>query len=282
MGIDYITRGARLICVSCSDMQCGSHMRRLNIKFDERVKIRTGDGYVHPLVFEDDCEVGEGKNIPCMGICAQLTREHYKQKADGKTSEKDEKLVVTLIGQNENGVADKCYGSVAGIKCMPDIDEGKWQNTKETAFCITEDNEGANSGKKIVCMTSFLKCKHGGIILPVTNGLEYCGTLDNKDDEIAMPTPNAAIPSTEEMQDYLEQREEEQKQREEEQKQKEAEEKRKEEEQKRKKEEEAEQRKVEFKPGPTEAPEPQDPAEAIMPLGTYKGNEIDTEIVENK
>lgn len=274
MGIEYVTRGARLICVSSSNMQCGSHMRRLNIKFDKRVTIRTEDGYMHPLAFEDDCEVGEGNNIPCMGICAQLTSEHYKKKVDGKTSEEDEKLVVTLIGQNENGVSDKCYGSVAGIKCTPDIDGEKWQNTKETAFWTEEDNEDGSSGKSMVCMTSFLRCKHGGIIIPVTNGLEYCGTLDSIESEIVMPTPNAPIPSTEEMQEYLHKIEEKRKQMEEEQKKQE-------EEEKRKAEEEAKQREAEFKPGPTEAPEPQDPEEKIMPLGTYKGNNIDSEIMKN-
>ena len=57
-GKPYLVMGARLYC------SCGSHSRRLNLPVDHGVYIRG-----LPMIHEEDCLVGDGKNITTFGVC---------------------------------------------------------------------------------------------------------------------------------------------------------------------------------------------------------------------
>jgi len=54
----YLVRGAELYC------NCGTHKRRLNLPICHGVYTNG-----KPMMHEEDCEVGDDKNIPSFGIC---------------------------------------------------------------------------------------------------------------------------------------------------------------------------------------------------------------------
>lgn len=54
----YLVRGAELYC------NCGTHIRKLNLPICHGVYTNG-----RPMMHEEDCEVGDDKNIPSFGIC---------------------------------------------------------------------------------------------------------------------------------------------------------------------------------------------------------------------
>lgn len=132
---EYLVRGAMLAC------QYGSHPRRLNLPQCHGVYMME-----KPVVREDDCVVE--KNIKFFGICQC-----------GTPPEGAENVKLVAYGKDEESKEN-----VEGPKCAPDI-VGKWRAVKESTEI---------SGKeKAVTMNSYLVCRCGGLIQPISSGQDY-------------------------------------------------------------------------------------------------------------
>lgn len=151
-GDKFLVRGALLKC------SCSSHPRRLNLMKDHGVTVDLKDGYDkgHPFVHEMDCVSGPTGNIDYFGVCNMLP--------------KNSPTAISLQAVNEKG--ELTGGVVQGGKCVPAFVPQKWSKTKEDVRI------GGVNGKKMVTMESCLMCPLGGIITPVTTGMEYKGEQD--------------------------------------------------------------------------------------------------------
>lgn len=72
----YLVRGAELYC------SCGTHKRKLNLPTCHGVYTNG-----KPMMHEEDCEVGDDKNIPSFGIC-QSEENPLNKSWLAKTAEK--------------------------------------------------------------------------------------------------------------------------------------------------------------------------------------------------
>jgi len=134
---EYLVRGAMLVC------NCGSHPRRLNLPTCHGVYVLE-----HPVIREDDCE--PVKNISYFGVCQGETPP------DGA----EEILLDKFVPEGEQSTGEE----VQGPRCTPDILE-KWRSTKEsTKISGTET---------AVTTNSYLVCRCGGLIQPITSGQEF-------------------------------------------------------------------------------------------------------------
>ncbi|BCJ92611.1 hypothetical protein acsn021_01800 [Anaerocolumna cellulosilytica] len=133
----YLVRGAMLYC------NCGSHPRRLNLPKCHGVYVLN-----HPVIREDDCE--PGKNISYFGVCLGET----------PPAGAEEILLDQYVPEGETGTGEE----IQGPRCAPDI-IGKWRSTNE-ATCVSGDGTA-------VTTNSYLVCRCGGLIQPITNGHEY-------------------------------------------------------------------------------------------------------------
>lgn len=114
--------------------ECGTHPRRLNLPWSHGIYIRE-----HPMIKIDDCT---SRNISYFGICR------------GKTPPQNSPQInLVAYGEDANSADAKV---VHGCQCWPSI-VGQWKNV--------------NGGT--VTTDSYLVCAHGGIITPITSGLEY-------------------------------------------------------------------------------------------------------------
>lgn len=132
---EYLVRGALLAC------EYGSHPRRLNLPQCHGIYIEE-----KPLMREDDCVVDD--NISCFGICSCQTPP------EGAST-----ISLAPYGGDENA-----KGTVTGKQCCPHI-IGTWRGISEQVK-LSGDMHG-------ISMDSFLVCKCGGLIQPLTSGQEY-------------------------------------------------------------------------------------------------------------
>lgn len=132
---EYLVRGALLAC------QYGSHPRRLNLPQCHGIYIEE-----KPMIRGNDCVVDD--NISYFGICSCETPPDNAEK-------------VSLVPYSEDGNAT---GTVTGKKCCPYI-VGEWRGISE--------NVKVSGNEHGVTMDSFLVCRCGGLIQPLTSGQEY-------------------------------------------------------------------------------------------------------------
>lgn len=159
----YLVRGANLHC------ECGSHVRKLNLPKDHAVYITN-----QPVIHELDCIPTEVFNISSFGVCS----------AAGASSIKPDPPTVTLklVKYDQEGNAietEEDMGTKTGLQCTPMI-IGTWQNTYETTRIVDngdkdpldklKDDDSEEKGYRVVTTDSFLVCKCGGIISPITSG----------------------------------------------------------------------------------------------------------------
>lgn len=137
----YLVRGAELMCSQ------GSNKRMMNLSPCHGVYIK-----MHAVVHELDCIQGDEDNITWFGVCTPgegLETESIKLLADNGT---------------------KCHGK----KCEPHI-IGTWMETHEGTKIVDNGDklpseEENAKGCNTLTMDSFLVCKYGGIIMPITSG----------------------------------------------------------------------------------------------------------------
>ena len=160
----YLVRGAELYC------SCGTHKRKLNLPICHGVYTNG-----KPMMHEEDCEVGDDKNIPSFGICQSEENPVNKSwfaKAGGKikdffTGEEDTDDAEKIILKTEDGQ------NVKGYPCTPCI-VGTWKDAYETEKIVRNHTDGTDEGDRLCALTqrSFLVCAYGGLIEPVTSGQE--------------------------------------------------------------------------------------------------------------
>jgi len=183
---EYLVRGALLECDQ------GSHRRRLNIPLDHAVYTTK-----RPMLHKMDCIPGDEHNISSFGVC------NSSLMTSGPT--------VTLQAVKHTGEESVPTGqNVRGRACVPII-IGTWLNsyapTKITDRFSPVSQDGGKSPLEIVraaidddekttwerlenlvghlpndynsiTTASFLVCKYGGLIEPVTSGQNFVETLE--------------------------------------------------------------------------------------------------------
>lgn len=160
----YLVMGAELYC------SCGTHKRKLNLPECHGVYVSN-----HPIMAEEDCEVGDGKNIPSFGICQSEdnpVNKSFLEKAGDKIKE-------FFTGEDTGEDADKIMlktedgRNVKGYACIPCI-VGKWKDVYETEKIARNGTDGTCGGDRMSALTqrSFLVCANGGLIQPLTSGQE--------------------------------------------------------------------------------------------------------------
>ncbi len=134
---EYCVRGAMMRC------KCGSHYRRINLPYSHGALEAE-----RPLVNAQDCVAGDTQydNIPYFGVCSS---SNNSSNADTILLKKD--FQRDIYGKK---VSDEVEGNVRGKKCTPVI-ICDWQNAHETMTV---------AGVAAITPSSFLICKHGGII----------------------------------------------------------------------------------------------------------------------
>ena len=161
---EYLVRGATLICTN------GSPKRKANIPKCHGVY----EG-VHPLLHELECVAepvcGKEKcNITHFGVCCPV---------EGSPPPTE---IITYKKTKKNS-KDETTGKVTGFKCEPVI-IGTWKNPyvltrivdngdknpADRMLCTSAAAVKGPYGQSVLTMNSFLVCKYGGIIIPVTSG----------------------------------------------------------------------------------------------------------------
>lgn len=134
---EYLVRGALLAC------ECGTHPRKLNLPQSHGIYINE-----KAQILETDCKIDE--NIRYFGICLCNTPPSNAE-------------TVTLL---KYGDAGEDGTVVTGYRCCPDI-IGSWRDCMERNVI--------NNKEKTVTTDSYLVCRYGGLIQPISSG--------QKDDE---------------------------------------------------------------------------------------------------
>ncbi|MDY4097186.1 MAG: PAAR-like protein [Lachnospiraceae bacterium] len=150
--LEYLVRGAPLLCLY------GSHARHLDMYRSHGIYVNN-----KAVAFEEDCIVN--KNISYFGHC----------NAPGCSLTE---IISLKLGSvvNTDGVAlqeVEDYIKV-GIKCVPEFD-GKWQNPHLTTLIAKDGGaevfgDGLSPYHAALTTASYLICKQGGLIYPLTSG----------------------------------------------------------------------------------------------------------------
>lgn len=142
--LEYVVRGATLMCM------CGSHTRHLDMYHSYGIYVND-----KAVACKDDCIANQ--NISYFGHC----------NAPGcKLTETISLKVGSVVNTEGVALQDVQESIKVGKKCVPDFD-GKWQNTHLTTL-IAED--GGVIYRQVLTTASYLICKHGGLIYPITSG----------------------------------------------------------------------------------------------------------------
>lgn len=170
--VEYLTRGALLMCT------CGTHPRRLNLGEDHGMELKNESGTHCPFINEYDCVFGEGEkeNIPPFGICKADTPPNLFQRMSSKP---DYMNIRRKEGDLKASVHSDNKDNVSGYLCDGLIITKTWQNVKEDSFLKNGDSHDLSGtycsaiDPKMPTMESYLVCRRGGIIIPLTSGQEY-------------------------------------------------------------------------------------------------------------
>lgn len=144
---NILVRGALLRC------SCGSHPRRLNLPLSYGVYAVDEK---HPKVHLENCEVGDPKNISYYGVC------------QSSTPPSSEQICLEPYVSPEGKRAST--SNAEGKKCTPVIVEKKWFDGKDDDYIYDIDKD---ANLESITMNSFMVCKYGGVITPVTSGQEF-------------------------------------------------------------------------------------------------------------
>ena len=116
----YLVRGAELYC------NCGTHKRRLNLPICHGVYTNG-----KPMMHEEDCEVGDDKNIPSFGIC-QSEENPVNKSWFAKAGDKIKDF---FTGEEDTDDAEKIADM---LHELPDFTDAEWAVASD-AFC--QDNK---------------------------------------------------------------------------------------------------------------------------------------------
>ena len=116
----YLVRGAELYC------NCGTHKRRLNLPICHGVYTNG-----QPMMHEEDCEVGDDKNIPSFGIC-QSEENPVNKSWFAKAGDKIKDF---FTGEEDTDDAEKIADM---LHELPDFTDAEWAVASD-AFC--QDNK---------------------------------------------------------------------------------------------------------------------------------------------
>ena len=150
-GLEYVVRGAPLMC------NCGTHSRHLDMLESHGIYVKH-----RAVALEEDYR--EGVNISYFGHCQSPIKDLTE-------------TISLKMRRNvdKDGVGLSKYdGSIyVGVKCVPSL-HTPWENTYDTT-CIAEDgaeemNADECTYKKAVTTASYLSCRQGGIIYPLSSG----------------------------------------------------------------------------------------------------------------
>ena len=166
---EYVVRGANLKC------SFGSHCRKLNLPKCHAVYTTKS-----PMVHELDCVPGPDYNISYFGVCS----------CPGNPNKEIVQLQAETYDEQGNKVKGaESTGNVKGIKCTPII-LGTWMSTYDKTRIVDNgdkdpsDKESENpQGHPAVTTNSYLLCKFGGIIQPLSSGQEIVeqeAAIENK------------------------------------------------------------------------------------------------------
>lgn len=161
--IEFLVRGAKLQC------RKGSHLRKLNIPLCHGVY----EGK-NPMLHKLDCIVGDDWNIPTFGVCSSGSPELNTPKVMLQLEEYDPENYYESKGPTGENVKGKA--------CSPAI-IGTWQETYDLTRIVDNGqkdpgdklkrSKDTSKGKPSLTMHSFLICKYGGLIEPLTSGQEH-------------------------------------------------------------------------------------------------------------
>ena len=112
----YLVRGAELYC------NCGTHKRRLNLPICHGVYTNG-----KPMMHEEDCEVGDDKNIPSFGIC-QSEENPVNKSWFAKAGDKIKDF---FTGEEDTDDAEKIADM---LHELPDFSNAEWAAASD-AFC---------------------------------------------------------------------------------------------------------------------------------------------------
>jgi hypothetical protein len=155
----YLVRGAKLRC------RLGTHTRKLNLPVCHGV-YTVASGHNHPMVHSEDA-VSE-KNIMYFGHCCG---------AIGQSGDA-EQIDLKTVAFDPNTLEDKQTGDVKrDFKCKPDIIGGCWAMTHSDTKIVRNGSALAKgSAADSVTGASYLVCRYGGLIEPITSGQENTET----------------------------------------------------------------------------------------------------------
>lgn len=168
--VEYVTRGALLTCTM------GTHKRRLNLPQDYGVDVTNESGTACSFITDRDCICeGEGKNISQFGVCHATEQNEENKRNPRKLGE-----VKPNEYSEENAEIQR------GLLCAPLLNES-WLNVKKDVFIC---RDGKEDYANMVTMDSYLYCKRGGVVYPITSGQEY---EEDKEAEAPQVVNGAAI-----------------------------------------------------------------------------------------
>jgi len=147
----YLVRGAVLYC------HVGTHIRKLNLPICHG--IYTGED-MHPIIHAEDAE--PEKNVMYFGHC------------HGTIGESGDAEQIDLKTVTYTDLEPSYTGDVArGYKCKPQIIDNQWQMTYRDTR-IVRNNQYMSEANAVESVTgaSFLVCRFGGLIEPLTSGQE--------------------------------------------------------------------------------------------------------------
>lgn len=161
--IEFLVRGAKLQC------RKGSHLRKLNIPLCHGVY----EGK-NPMLHKLDCIVGDDWNIPTFGVCSSGSPELNTPKVMLQEEEYDPENYYESKGPTGKNIKGKA--------CSPAI-IGTWQETYDLTRIVDngqkdpgdkhKSSKDTSKGKPALTLHSFLICKYGGLIEPLTSGQEH-------------------------------------------------------------------------------------------------------------
>ena len=127
------------------------------------------------MMHEEDCDVGDDKNIPSFGIC-QSEENPVNKSWFAKAGDK---IKGFFTGENEDDDAEKIIlqtedgQNVKGYPCTPCI-VGTWKDVYDAEKILRNNADGTSEGDKLSALTqrAFLVCAYGGLIEPISSGQE--------------------------------------------------------------------------------------------------------------
>jgi len=165
-----LVRGCRLFC------EYGSHSRQLEMPYSHGVSLKKL-ALAYALDSKDD-SFGEDMNIPVFGVCSSTMHEQFNNTfLIGGLINTFNRTKITL--EKEGG-----GGNVRGFACQVSITD-EWINPyTQIQVATNESYQGdldAREYSPVITAGSFLVCRYGGMIIPISTGIELAPSTENSD-----------------------------------------------------------------------------------------------------